>query len=213
MLRIVIARHGQTSYNREFRNQGHADIELDETGLAQAVGLRDALGSERFDAIYTSPLLRAHKTAETIANGVDLIIDKRIAERDYGSWEGKTRDDILETDGEAFAQYRRDPVTQTSGGGETGLDVFMRCVAFIADLFEKHEEGSVLIVTHGGSGSALIAALIHGSPATADCFRLSNCSLTEILVDGQRRRLVRFDDHTHLDEAPLRYPHAGLGSK
>lgn len=213
MLRIVIARHGQTSYNREFRNQGHADIELDEVGLGQAACLRNALDGQRFDAIYTSPLLRASKTAEAVAAGAALVIDKRIAERDYGSWEGKTRDEILESDGEAFALYRSDPVTQRSGGGETGLDVFMRCVAFLSDVFAKHEEGSVLIVTHGGSGSALIAALIHGSPATADCFRLSNCSITEILVEGSRRRLVRFDDHAHLDEAPLRYPHAGLGSK
>jgi broad specificity phosphatase PhoE len=213
MLRIVIARHGQTSYNREFRNQGHADIELDEVGLGQAACLRNALEGDRFDAIYTSPLLRASKTAEAVAAGAELVIDKRIAERDYGSWEGKTRDEILESDSEAFALYRSDPVTQRSGGGETGLDVFMRCVAFLSDVFAKHEDGSVLIVTHGGSGSALIAALIHGSPATADCFRLSNCSITEILVEGSRRRLVRFDDHAHLDDAPLRYPHASLGSK
>lgn len=213
MLRILIARHGQTAYNREFRNQGHADIELDETGFAQAVCLRGSLETERFDEIFASPLLRALKTAEAIAGVSEVTIDKRLAERDYGRWEGKTRDDILATDADAFARYRSDPVTQTSGGGETGLDVFMRGVAFLSELFAKHEEGSVLIVTHGGSGSALIAALIHGSPATADCFRLSNCSITEILVEGQRRRLVRFDDHAHLDEAPLRYPHAGLGSK
>ena|SRR5688500_973107 len=213
MLRIVIARHGQTSYNREFRNQGHADIELDETGLAQAICLRGALEGEQFDAVYTSPLLRAHKTAETIASALALTVDKRIAERDYGSWEGKTKDEILVDDPDGFAAYRSDPITHTSGGGETGLDVFMRCVAFLSDLFAKHEDGSVLVVTHGGSGSALIAALIHGSPATADCFRLSNCSITEVVVDGLRRRLVRFDDHAHLDEAPLRYPHAGLGSK
>jgi broad specificity phosphatase PhoE len=213
MLRIVIARHGQTSYNREFRNQGHADIELDEVGVAQATCLRSALDSDQFDAVYSSPLVRASKTADTVARGAEVIVDSRIAERDYGSWEGMTRDEILNTDAEGFAAYRADPVTQSSGGGETGLDVFMRCVSFLSDLFLKHPEGSVLIVTHGGSGSALIAALIHGSPATADCFRLSNCSLTEILVEGSKRRLVRFDDHAHLDEAPLRYPHAGIGSK
>lgn len=213
MLRIVIARHGQTSYNREFRNQGHADIELDDVGLGQAVCLRNALENDRFDAIYTSPLLRAAKTAETIASGAKVIVDARISERDYGSWEGKTREEILIDDADGFAAYRSDHITQTSGGGETGLDVFMRCVAFLSDVFAKHEEGSVLIVAHGGSGSALVAALIHGNPATADCFRLSNCSITEILVEGSKRRMVRFDDHAHLDEAPLRYPHAGIGSK
>ena len=213
MLRVLIVRHGQTSYNKEFRNQGHADIELDEVGHAQAACLADTLSGEEIDAVYSSPLKRAHATAIAIAKGADVTVDKRIAERDYGRWEGKTRDEILETDAEAFGLYRTDPVIHTSGGVETGVEVFMRCVAFLADVFQKHEEGTVLIVTHGGSGSALIAALLHGSPATADCFRLSNCSITEVLIEGPRRRLVRFDDHTHLDEAPLRYPHAGLTAR
>ena len=215
MLRVLIIRHGQTSYNREFRNQGRADIELDEVGIGQAGCLANLLDSERLDAIYSSDLVRASKTASVIAErlGVRVVIDGRLAERDYGRWEGKTRDQIIAEDTDGFSAYRSDPVTQSSGGGETGIDVFMRGVSFLSDLLQKHEEGNVAIVAHGGSGSALIAALINGSPSTADCFRLSNCSVTEIVIEGHRRRLIRFDDHGHLDETPLRYPHAGIASK
>jgi broad specificity phosphatase PhoE len=213
MLRILIARHGQTAYNREFRNQGHADIELDDVGVGQAACLRAALAGEQFDAIYTSQLKRATATANAVANGAQVLIDSRLAERDYGDWEGKTKDEIAETDPDRFVLYRSDPVVHTSGGGETGIDVFMRGVAFLCDLFATHSKGAVLVVTHGGSGSALIAALLHGSPATADCFRLSNCSVTEFLIDGGKRRMVRFDDHSHLADAPLRYPHAGFTAR
>jgi broad specificity phosphatase PhoE len=209
MLRVLIVRHGQTAHNKEFRNQGRADIELDEIGISQASCLAGAL--PEVDAVYSSPLKRATKTAQAMA--VAYIEDDRLAERDYGTWEGKTREEILASDADAFHRYRNDPVTQASGGGETGIDVFMRSVSFLHELFQRHTEGTVIIVTHGGSGSALIAALINGGPATADAIRLSNCSITEILIEGSRRRVVRLDDHSHLTEAPLRYPHAGFTAK
>lgn len=212
MTRLLIVRHGQTAYNREFRNQGRADIELDEVGMAQAACLAGVLAEVEPDAVYSSPLKRAQATAKAIARDREVVLDARLAERDYGTWEGKTREEIAIEDADNHTRYRSDPVIQPSGGGETGIDVFMRCVGFLHDLFARHDSGTFVVVTHGGSGSALIAALLNGSPATADCFRLSNCSVTEVLVDGPRRRLVRFDDHGHLDSPPLRYPHVGIGS-
>lgn len=209
MLRVFIVRHGQTAHNKEFRNQGRADIELDEVGIAQAGCLVGLLPDA--DAVYSSPLKRAAKTAAAISNKV--VEDARLSERDYGSWEGKTREEIVASDADGYARYREDPVTQTSGGGETGIDVYMRCVSFLHEMLERHWEGTVVIVTHGGSGSALVAALINSGPGMADCLRLANCSITEIWVEGNRRRLVRLDDHSHLSEAPLRYPHAGIPVK
>jgi broad specificity phosphatase PhoE len=215
MLRVLIIRHGQTAYNKEFRNQGRADIELDDVGLSQANCLAESVSVEGADHIYTSPLLRARRTAEAVAAkiGTTVSVDQRLAERDYGRWEGLTREQIIHIDPEGYEAYRADPIIQPSGGGESGIDVFMRSVAFLSDVFAKHSEGTVLVVAHGGSGSALIAALINAGPATADCFRLSNCSVTEVAIDGTKRRLVRFDDHGHLDAAPLRYPHAGFATK
>jgi len=205
MLRVLIVRHGQTAYNKEFRNQGRADIELDDVGHSQASRLVEVL--PKADAVYSSHLKRATRTAMAIAEKV--IEDERLAERDYGRWEGKTREEIIAVDGDNYSAYRHDPVTQTSGGGETGIDVFMRSVSFLHEMLQRHSEGTVIIVAHGGSGSALIAALVNGGPAVADCIRLSNCSISEILVEGSRRRIVRLDDHTHLVETPLRYPHVG----
>ncbi|MGI8923017.1 MAG: histidine phosphatase family protein [Fimbriimonadales bacterium] len=200
MLRLLIIRHGQTSYNLEGRNQGHADIELDETGLEQAESCSVALQQESVDAVYSSDMKRTVATAEALSQkiGVQKRSDHRLRERDYGSWEGMTRDEILERDGEAYLAYKRDPVLQLSGGGENGIDVFARVGYFLVELLERHASGTVAIFTHGGSGSALIAALLHGSPATADCFRLSNCGITEITFDEiGTRRMVRFDDCSH----------------
>ncbi|MBA3725707.1 MAG: histidine phosphatase family protein [Armatimonadetes bacterium] len=201
MLRLLIIRHGQTSYNLEGRSQGHADIELDEAGLKQAEMCSVALRQESVDAVYSSDMKRTLATAEALSQkiGVEVISDIRLRERDYGSWEGMTREDILERDQEAYRACKADPVLQLSGGGESGIDVFARVGYFLVELLERRSSGTVAIFTHGGSGSALIAALLHGSPATADCFRLSNGGITEITFDEiGTRRMVRFDDCSHL---------------
>ena len=84
--KLCIVRHGETAWNAEHRVQGQLDIPLNEIGLrqAQAVGL--ALGQERFDAIYSSDLVRARQTAAPIADllSMNLLIEQSLRERHYG---------------------------------------------------------------------------------------------------------------------------------
>lgn len=208
MLRLFIVRHGQTSWNLSGRNQGRADIELDETGLAQAEEFANSFREEKIDLVYSSDAKRAAATAAALAKllGIEVETDHRLRERDYGTWEGKTRAEIEAEDGKAYAEYKTDPATKRTGGAESGIEVFARAGYFLSDLLKQHEDGNYVIVTHGGTGSALIAALLHGSPATANCFRLSNCGITEFTIEKNgRRRLLRFNDCGHLSCAPLRY--------
>jgi broad specificity phosphatase PhoE len=67
MTELWLVRHGQTDWNLQGRYQGHYDIPLNPVGLAQASCLAEKLVEERFDAIYSSDLLRARVTAETVA--------------------------------------------------------------------------------------------------------------------------------------------------
>lgn len=201
MLRLLIIRHGQTQWNLESRNQGHADIELNDTGVSQAKQIAEALRNETIDALYASDMKRTVATANEIKlqSNVEVIQDVRLRERDYGTWEGKTHEEIERTDAEVLRAYRANPTINRSGGAETGIDVFMRAAYFLSDVLKRHKEGTIAIVTHGGTGSALIAALIHGTPSTASCFRLSNCGITEITIDERgRRKLIRLDDWLHL---------------
>ena len=205
MLRLLIIRHGQTSWNLEGRNQGHADIELDETGLQQAKEFANALKEENVDTIYSSDMKRTMATAKALSKSIKVPVlqDKRLRERDYGEWEGKTHEEIEIEDPENLHAYRLDPTLRSSGGAETGIDVFARVGYFLVDLLREKQDGTVVIVTHGGAGSALIAALIHGTPATASCFRLTNCGITEVTIDSRgRRRLIRFNDPSHLACTP-----------
>lgn len=206
MLRVLAVRHGQTNWNLTGRNQGHADIPLDETGKQQAADLTKALSHERFTAIYCSPMQRVLQTVEAIARKADCepMIDSRLIERNYGSWEGLTQIEAQSNDPELFDAYHADPTILSPPNGETGIDVFCRVGYFVVDILRSHQEGTILVMSHGGTISSLIAVAINASPATANAFRIRNCSITEIrfLANG-RRRLVRFDDVSHLADSPI----------
>ncbi len=87
---LVLVRHGETAWNVEGRIQGHLDVPLNETGLAQAAAVGKRFRSERFDAIYSSDLIRAFRTASpVVANPeVDIIRDPRLRERHLGVLQG-----------------------------------------------------------------------------------------------------------------------------
>jgi broad specificity phosphatase PhoE len=145
MTTLLLARHGETDWNREFRIQGSSDIELNELGLEQARALAQELEHVELDAIYASDLTRARRTAEAVAatHGLEVRIDPRLRERSFGSWEGLTRDDI--------AAY-----PEGSGhDGETDDEVRERMLEAVQAIADAHPGEQVLIVAHGGSLNAL----------------------------------------------------------
>src|SRR5438093_966133 len=115
MTTLLLARHGETDWNREGRWQGWADPPLNESGRAQARELAEQLRLTPFDAVYSSDLLRAHETAEIVAapHAVPVVADPGLREIDVGSWSGLTRAELQERfpdgerpDGETRGQHR-----------------------------------------------------------------------------------------------------------
>ena len=90
--RIIAIRHGETAWNVDTRIQGHLDIPLNATGRWQAERLAQALRDEPITAIYTSDLTRAWETAQYIGElqGLPVIKEAGLRERDFGDFEGKT---------------------------------------------------------------------------------------------------------------------------
>ena len=96
MTTLLVARHGETDWNREGRWQGWADPPLNDTGRAQARRLAEELRETAFDAVYASDLRRAFETAEILAapHAVPVVADAGLREIDIGSWSGLTRAEI-----------------------------------------------------------------------------------------------------------------------
>jgi probable phosphoglycerate mutase len=143
---LLLARHGETDWNRELRIQGSSDIELNELGREQAQALADELADVDLDAIYASDLSRARATAEVVAATKELPVrlDPRLRERAFGSWEGLTREDIEER---FLPDDRPD--------GESDEDVRTRVLAAIDEIAAAHPGQQVLVVSHGGALNAL----------------------------------------------------------
>lgn len=142
---LLLARHGETEWNREGRWQGHADVALNDRGREQARGLAEALRDEPIDVIYASDLARAHETALIIAEQraspratPPVITDVGLREIDVGRWSGLTPDDIA----------RCFPGMATHDG-ETNEQHLARTLAAFRRIAIAERGKRVLVVSHG----------------------------------------------------------------
>ncbi len=180
MTTLLLARHGETDWNRELRFQGHADPPLNDVGRRQALELAAAVSDERVAAVYSSDLRRAHETARIVAEalGLEVTVLPDLREIDVGSWSGLTRDEIAERFPEGFARWLEG---ERGHDGETREALRARVVDAAERIAAAHPGERVLIVTHGG---ALRALLTHagGSPSTPP---FDHCSILRIAArDG-----------------------------
>lgn len=159
--RVLLLRHGETEWSRTGRHTGRTDVPLTDRGreLAKAVGplLRDLLGGVAPAVVLTSPRSRARDTAELAGLAVSGV-DERLAEWDYGEYEGRTTPEIRETV-PGWTVW-----THPCPGGETADEVGERADGVIARTTEALDQGDVVLVGHGHFSRVLVARWI-GLPA------------------------------------------------
>jgi 2,3-bisphosphoglycerate-dependent phosphoglycerate mutase len=182
---LLLARHGETDWNREQRWQGHADPGLNATGRRQAAELAERLESSPIAAVYSSDLARARETAAIVASrlGLAASLDARLREVDVGEWSGLTSADVELRYPAAFERRRLGGTGWEQG--ETYESMAARVVEALREIAHTHPEGRVLVVTHGGPMAAIWVA---AGGERLDWQRTSNCDVDEIAVeDGEIR--------------------------
>ncbi|EFK54716.1 histidine phosphatase family protein [Corynebacterium genitalium ATCC 33030] len=164
--RLIMLRHGQTTYNAGGRMQGQLDTPLSENGVEQARAAAAWVKDHEHPVvkIVSSDLIRARDTAEIIAEqlGIDVELDPRLRETHLGSWQGMTHHDVDAEFAGARASWRHNP-GWAPPGGESRLDVAARARPLIDDLmntFQDWDGNTVLFVAHGGTISALTSNLL-----------------------------------------------------
>ena len=159
---VVVWRHGQTAWNAQRRFQGQLDVELDDLGRAQAARAAALLAGFSPSAIVSSDLVRARETAQALADVTRLPVstDPRLREIDVGVWQGLTFDEVSERFPAEAASWR-DGGDGRRGGGENLIEVGARAVAAVDDALLSLADGSTLVVvTHGAAGRAIVASMI-----------------------------------------------------
>lgn len=146
-MRIILARHGETDYNKNKMVQGHTDIPLNEEGIRQGIAAGKKIEGYDIDIAYSSPLGRAYDTARYMLDNsnsgenkkLSVIKDKRLIEKSYGGFEGIS-----------FLEYRESLKKGETRGMELDSDAADRVEAFFKEKYEEHPDKTILAVCHGG---------------------------------------------------------------
>ena len=143
-MKLIVARHGETTWNVTNKVLGRTDIPLNEAGIKQAEVLADDLKQHNIQIVYTSPLIRATQTGEIVAerNGVELVVLENLIEQNFGVFEGVDRSD------EKYQQAKRHYAMRYPEG-ESYFDVVARVYPLLFEIKNKNMDGTV-IITHGG---------------------------------------------------------------
>ena len=179
MTRILLARHGETDWNRVGRWQGHADPPLNDAGRGQAAELAERLAGDGIAAIYSSDLRRASQTAHVVADrlGIAVVEDAGLREIDVGSWSGLTRAEVEQRFPEGYARWLAGEIGHD---GETREELAERVVGAVERIAAQHPDDTILVVTHGGAIRAL-RRYADGDPGDP----IENCGTSSLeLVDG-----------------------------
>ncbi len=200
MVRFILIRHGQTGWNREARFRGRIDIDLDETGMRQAQAVADRLTWCDASVIYSSPLKRAMATAEPIGQrlGLQIVPLEGINDMDFGSWEGRSIDEVKEQDKELFDMWRYSPEKLRIPGGETLDDVRQRVAATVGDLAAKHDNDTVLLVTHRVVCKVLLCYLLGLGNSHFWQIAQDTTAVSRFQVAGERSTVTLINDTCHL---------------
>ena len=178
---IYIIRHGETRKNKEKLLQGRSNDPLNEAGIRQAEEAREFFKDRgiHFSKVYTSPLVRAVRTAQIIAgSSVGVIMDDRLLEMDYGPYEGTS----LEPPAPEVLYFFMDFINHPAPDGMESLEsVTGRLGDFLEEIREEAAGGGdILISTHA---IAMKGALEYLTPESGGSYwskYIGNCGIYQI---------------------------------
>jgi broad specificity phosphatase PhoE len=209
MTTLLLARHGQTDSNRSRRLMGQFDMPMNLAGRQEAASLAARLRESRIDALYSSDLARAMETARIVATavGIEPVPLAELRELDVGTAVGKTREELRLECPELFSEAWMDTPFP---GGESYAQLTERVGHALCELLARHEEKIVVVIAHGGTIRAGVAALTGIPLVRLIGLTVANGSITQLTAASEDEvRLDALSDVGHLDQAetqPQRTP-------
>jgi len=203
---LLLMRHAETDDNVQMRLSGWTDTDLSVRGESQIELLADHFNREHghIDALYSSPLIRARRTAEAIGalTGHTPILIDDLREMYFGELDGRPFEELREAYShllEADENSNLEDFVWPSGESRSGFSA--RALRVINEIAGRHPGKPVGVVTHGGLIATLLTVLHHESAANWRKWVVPNASLTEIVWDAttQSGALLRHGDATHLE--------------
>lgn len=183
LLRLVLMRHGEPCLTVPAVCYGKSEVALSDAGREQVRGKLPLLKLAKPDVLYTSPRRRAVETAIIAGDALGLSPHTagELAEIDFGSFEGRTFDEIEKLFPAEFRMWMERPAEVTFPGGENFAALKQRVLGFTAPLRRVHNRQTVLISAHGGVNQVILADALGMNDASA--FRIDQSLAGVSVID------------------------------
>ncbi|MDA2811327.1 MSMEG_4193 family putative phosphomutase [Nocardiopsis sp. RSe5-2] len=197
---LVLLRHGLTAVTGSVLAGRAPGIDLDDRGRRQAEDTARRLAGLHLDAIVTSPLERCRQTAEPLAAalGLDPVVDERFSECDYGTWTGRTLEELK--DEPEWPVVQQHPSAARFPGGESLAQVSARAVEAVRDWNARLTAASgtgrprYLVCAHGDVIKAVAADALGMHLDLFQRIQVDPCSVTAVRYTAARPFLLRLND-------------------
>jgi len=211
--RLLLVRHGVTTWNREGRFQGHLDPPLDRLGVQEAAALAARLVAEVAGRlqIATSPLQRASATAQIVADAFAadgrpalVQLEPGLMELGQGDWEGHTHAELATNDAERYRTWAATGGWHEPPGGEpasVAADRVAIAVEGLLNAAESTPDEALCCVSHGGILRLLAGRLVSMPDQQAWGLQVDNASLSELRRTDGGWQIEKWNDTSHLAAA------------
>jgi probable phosphoglycerate mutase len=209
--RLLLVRHGQSTWNREHRIQGQLDPPLSHEGRRQAELLARRLAGRHWAGFYASDLKRAFETATILGHTIGVAPEplESIREIFLGEWEGLRIEELAQRFPEAWASWTDEPDWDLVPGGEGAALFEARISAALETIFGRHDHGDVLVVTHGGVIQVALHRVVGRANRGLFPFKIQNASVSLIEKRDGRLVIAGVNDVSHLEPALVIEPGPG----
>ncbi len=201
MTTVYIIRHAESLGNSEGKLCGHYNIGLSKAGEKQLTCLAERFRYYHLDAIYTSPLYRAVKTAEALDlyGGPGITPDSELIELYCGDLDGKTWTQIRTDYPKHYRQWVEEPHNFVPQNGESMRHLYDRIWSAVSRIALKNDGKTIAITTHGGAIRCMLCRLLE-RPITdlADMPIVENTAVTKLVLDDGKFTLVEGPEANHL---------------
>ncbi|HKZ34468.1 MAG TPA: histidine phosphatase family protein [Patescibacteria group bacterium] len=198
MKKLILVRHAESQWNTIGRYQGRIDTDLSPAGGEQILRLEKIFSSIPVDIIFSSPLVRAKKTAAAVAkfSHVPVTIDDRLSEIHHGEWQGLYTYNVERTYPEILSLWKTKPWVVQMPGGEHFFDVVRRVQDIYSNIVRRHES-IICVVSHDVILRLFLILLLSLPYEDFWRFSLDNASVTEISYNDVPS-IISFNKTVHL---------------
>ena len=197
---IILARHGETEWNRMKIFRGVYDVPLNENGRAQAKLLGKALAGRRIDVAYSSPLSRARETAELALSrrDVEIKIHPGFADIDYGLWTGLSEEDVAAKWPAELAAWKETPHGVRIPGGGSLSKAFEISFSAMEDILLKNQGRAVAIFAHRVVNKLLVLGALGLGIERFPFIMQDNCCVNEFVRTARGYIVYSLNDVSHI---------------